>query len=429
MRFQPKMSAEGLRRGLGRLEVVALTLNTIVGAGIFAMPATLAASAGSASLPVLLAAFALVALMALACVEVASRFDTSGGPMQYAGAAFGRHVGFGVGWLMFVSRVASVGAIATVMLDYAAGLAPALGTPAVRGAAAVAFFALVAGINLRGVGSGALLSNLLTLAKGLPLVALAVAGVALAGWNDAPVTPPAGREALSKAFMLAFFACMGFEQATVVSGEVRDPRRDLAKGILAGVAIVGALYSALLFACFALVPDLAASKRPLAEAAAALVGPAGARFMMVAAVFSCAGGISASMLATPRVLFAMGVQGDLPAAVARVAPGSQVPAAAIAVTATIIAALTVSGTFVYLATLAVVARMIMYSSACLALIVLRRREGPAPLRVRGGPLWALLSVAACAVALATTTRVSLVTAGIALLAGFAVRTLARRRGA
>ncbi len=424
----PPASSAQLHRGLSRVDVLALTLNNVIGAGIFALPATVAAAAGGSTLVVLLAAFVLIALMALCTVEVASRFDVTGGPMRYAASAFGPRAGFVVGWLMFLSRLAAFGAIATIMLDYARGVWAPLGDPWARAALLSAFVAALAALNLRGVVQGARASHVLMLAKGVPLVGLALAGVWLAGWNALPEGESRELASLSDALLLAFFACMGFEQAAVVAGEVREPRRDLPVGILGGLAIVGVLYALLMLACFATVPDLASSKRPLADAAAALLGPAGAIAMSLTAVFSCAGGLSVSLLVSPRALFALAEQGDLPRALARIEPVHRTPAFAIVVTAVLVWALTVSGTFTYLATFSVIARMLMYASTCAALIPLRRRDGPAPVRIPFAPLWAVIALASCLLALASTTGAAVRDVSIAVALGLALRWLVRRAG-
>lgn len=408
------------------MDVVALTLNNIVGAGIFALPATLVAAAGSQSIAVLLVAFLLVALMALCTVEVASRYDVTGGPMYYASAAFGPRAGFVVGWLMYLSRLAAFGAIASIMLDYTAGVWPTLGGPMARAAAITAFIGTLAAFNVRGVVHGALVSNLLTVAKGLPLVLLALAGLWLSGWKAWPSAAPHGIDDLSRALLIAFFACMGFEQAAVVAGEVRNPQRDLPVGMLGGLAVVGVLYALLMFACFATVPDLAISTRPLAEAAATLVGPAGATAMSLTAALSCAGGLSASMMVTPRVLYALAEQGDLPGAFARVEPVRLTPAVAILTTSFLFWLLTISGTFVYLATFSVIARMLMYASTCMALIALRKRDGAAPIPIPFGPAWAVIAVLCCIVAFATTTGTAVRDVSIAVAVGWAGRIVVRR---
>lgn len=418
--------APALHRGLRRIDLVSLTVNTVVGAGVFAMPAQLAAGAGSWSLAVLLAAFVVVALIALCLVEVASRYDVTGGPPVYAAAAFGPAAGFAVGWMMGVSRILAFAAIASVMLDYAAALWPALAAPGPRATAATSFIALLALFNLRGVVHGARLGNLFTIVKLAPLVLLAGAGVWMAGWTALPAQPPAGAAGLSQALLLVLFACFGFELVAVLAGEARAPERDMPAGILGGIAIAGGLYMLLMLACFAALPDLAGSQRPLADVAEALAGPAGGAAIAVAAVLSCAGGLSASMLATPRMFYALAVGRDLPEAVARVHPRFRTPVPAILLVAATAWLLTVTGTFIYLVTTFVLARMLIYGATCLSLIALRRKAGAAPVTVSGGVAIAWLAFAGCVAIVATTHLAAVRDVAILLAAGFAIRAAVRR---
>jgi amino acid transporter len=414
-----------LFRGLTRRDIVALTLNNIVGAGIFSMPAVLVAGAGTWSVAVLLLAVALVAAMALCMVEVASRYDVTGGPMYYASAAFGPASGFVVGWLMYVSRLAAFGAIATIMLDYAAGLWPGLGTPLARAAAITVFVGAITGVNLRGVVHGAMTINVLTVIKGLPLVVLALAGMRFREWPSvSPVTLDSA--ALGDAALVAFFTCMGFEMAAVVAGEARDPRRDLPIGIVGGVLGAGALFVLLLLACLQTVPDLAQSSRPLADAAAALAGPIGATIVLLTGVTSCAGNLSGWMVASPRVLYALALQGDVPQGLATVHPVSRVPRSAILVSAFLVWLATVSGTFVYLATFSAIARLLTYASTCAALIALRRSAGPAPVPILLGPFVATIALLASLFALASTTGTAVRDVLIALAVGWMLRVMTRR---
>ena len=418
-------AATPLLRGLRRGDMVGLTLNNMIGAGVFTLPAALAAGAGSWGLAVLVVTVVLVSLMALCLVEVASRYDVTGGPMIYAASAFGPLAGFIVGWLMYLSRLAAFGAIAAIMLDYGAGLWPALGVTAVRTLVITVFIGALTAINLRGVIRGALASNVLMALKLLPLVLLAAAGVRLAGGTIGPSSAPPGLGGLGGAMLIAFFACMGFEQPAVVAGEARDPRRDLPAGILGGVAGVGVLYTLLLLVCVQTVPDLAHARRPLADAAAALVGPHGATVVSLAAVLSCAGSLSVWMIVSPRVLYALAGQGDVPHIFATVDPIRHTPGAAIATSALLAWILTVSGTFVYLATFSAMARLLMYASTCAALMALRRRDGPAPIPIVLGPLWAVLALACALVALGTTTGTELRDVSIAIGLGCAGRTAVR----
>ena len=406
--------------------MIALTVNSIVGAGVFAMPAGLAIGAGRYSLAVILVAFAVVGLLALSLAEVASRYDVTGGPQYYAQVTFGPLTGFTVGWLFTLSSFASTALIAQVMLDYSAALWPSLAAPWPRAVAITVFIIALAVINVRGVTHGAWLGNLLTIAKMLPLGLIALTGLWFAGWNDIPATEPQQPDGLSNALQLALFACVGFHVAAVVAGEMRDPRRDLPVSILGGLAIACLLYLLLMLACFGVLPDTAASALPLVDVAKTFVGPAGATLMAAAAVVSCAGGLAVQMLVGPRYIFALGEAGDLPRPIIVVHGAFRTPHVAIITYAALSWLLTITGTFKYLLAIFVITRMLAHGSTAAALIVLRRREGPAPVTVRGGAVIAVLAFLASAGIVLTTSWTAVRDVAIVLAVGLAIRAATRQ---
>jgi len=425
--FTAGTSGPTLVRDLRRTDLVALTVNNVIGAGVFTMPAALAAGAGRASLAVLLLTILLASMMALCLAEVASRFDRTGGPMVYASEAFCRNAGFVVGWLMYLSRLSAFGAIAVVMLDYGAGLWPVLASMSVRLAAVTLLIAALAATNLRGVSLGARMSSVFAVAKIIPLVLVAGAGLGMVRQLPPTLPPAAQLGDLGGAVLVAFFACMGFETVTVLSGEVRRPRRDLAAGLLGGMSVVAILYTLLMIACLRAVPDLAHASRPLAAAAAAALGAHGAAIVSMTAVLSCAGALTANMLTTPRALYALAEHGDLPSVLASVNAERRTPAVAIFVSAATIWLLTASGTFVYLATFSAMARLLMYGSTCAALIVLRRRDGPAPVVVPWGPALSVLSILVAVAAIVATAGAAIRDLTIAVALGWALRLVLRHR--
>ena len=407
--------------------MVALTVNSIVGAGVFALPAKLAIDAGNWSLAVILAAFVVMGLLALTLAEVASRYDVTGGPQYYAQVTFGPLTGFTVGWLFVLSSLASTALIAQVMLDYAAALWPALVAPWPRAVVITVFTVFLAVINIRGVTRGAWIGNLLTIAKMLPLGLIALAGLWFAGWNDIPATEPRQPDGLSGALQVAIFACVGFHVAAVVAGEMRDPRRDLPVSILGGLTIACLLYLLLMLACFGVLPDTAASALPLVDVAKAFLGEAGATLMAVAAVVSCAGGLTVQILVGPRYVYALGVARDLPRPIAAVHRAFRTPHVAIIAYAAIAWLLAITGTFKYLLAIFVISRVLAHGSTAAALIVLRRREGPAPVTVRGGAVIAVLALLACAGIVLTTSWTAARDVAIALAVGLAIRAATRYR--
>jgi amino acid transporter len=218
---------------------------------------------------------------------------------------------------------------------------------------------------------------------------------------------------------------MGFETGAVLAGEVHNPRRNLPAGILGGIGGVAVLYTLLIIACLRVVPDLAHASRPLADAAVVAFGPHGGTAVSMTAVLSCAGTLTVMMITTPRILYALAAHGDLPLVLASVDPDRHTPALAILVSALTLWLLTVSGTFVYLATFSAMARLLMYGSTCAALIVFRRRDGQAPIPVPWGPVLAVLSLAASMAAIVATTGTEVRDLTIAVAIGWAVRAAVR----
>ena len=421
-----RAGSPGLLRGLGRSDATLLTINSVIGAGVLALPAGLALDAGRWSLAVVLVAFIVIGFMALALAEVASRFEVTGGPQVYAQIAFGPLTGFTVGWLFTLSRFASFALIAQVMFDYAAVIWPVLEDAWMR-AAGITLYALVfAVVNVRGVKLAAWAGNVITIAKLLPLVPIALAGLWFAGWNNLPVAEPREPDGLANALQLALFACFGFDVASILAGEMRDPRRDLPISILAGLAFCCLLYILLVLACFGVLPDTAASKLPLTDLAQAFLGPMGATLMAVVAVVSCFGGNIVQLLVTPRNIYALAEAGDLPRKFLAVHPVYRTPHVAIIVNTLLAWLLAVTGTFKYLLAIFVIARMLSHGSTAAALIALRRRDGPAPLAIPGGTIIAVLALASCVAIVTTASLQAVRDVAIVLLVGFAIRALVRR---
>ena len=123
---------EGLLRGIGRASLVALFINSVIGAGIFGLPGRVHELLGPHALLAYLACAALVLLIVLCFAEVGGRFDRTGGPYRYAHATFGPVVGFQVGWLVWLTRVSAFAALCNLLLEYGAHFWPAATSPTWR---------------------------------------------------------------------------------------------------------------------------------------------------------------------------------------------------------------------------------------------------------------------------------------------------------
>ncbi|MCR4294958.1 MAG: APC family permease [Elusimicrobia bacterium] len=313
------------RRLLTRFDLVCLGVNAVVGSSIFLFPGRLAGHLGSAA-PL---AFALTALLlapvALCFAEAASEHDGPGGPALYAHSEFGPNWGFAIGWLCWVTMVVAWAAVANGIASY---LPWATGRPEIGKTIACLAIGGFGALNWRGVRLGAWTTDFFTVAKLIPIGLIALAGLhALPAWR--PEAPPEGWRPLGAACFLAYFAFQGFETVPVPAGEARDPKRDGPFAVLAALGGSAVLYVLVQVAALSLVPALAASERPLADAAAALMGPWGGTFVMAGAVISMTGFVAGSALGGPRYLVALAEEGHLPKRLAAPHPRFGTPSASI----------------------------------------------------------------------------------------------------
>jgi amino acid transporter len=412
------------RRPLTRLDLCAIGVNAIVGSSIFLFPGKLAALLGPASI----AAFALTALalspVALCFAEASSTRDRAGGPSLYAQEAFGPTAGFSIGWLCWITEVVSWAAVASGLAVYASPFWPSLQGPGAVKAMAALSIAVLAGVNLLGAKPGARVSTTLTVAKLMPLFAIALAGLPfLLRTSGATLRPfaPHGWSALPRACFLAYFAFQGFEVVPVPAGEARDPGRDAPFAVLTALALAAILYALVQASALVSVPGLAGSARPLADAGRALFGPIGETLVASGALVSMFGFTAGCALGGPRYLVALGEEGHLPKVFARGGARTGAPYAAILVTASaaLIASLLLD--FDRLIDFGNVVIGAQSLSTCAAVIADRRRGRAAAFRAPGGLLIPLAGMAATLWLGAQGGWGQLAAAGACLAAGLALR--------
>ncbi|MCP4660960.1 MAG: amino acid permease [bacterium] len=416
-----------LQRVVSRWQIVGLALNDVVGSGVYLLPAAAAAALGPASLGAVLLAGLVVLLLVLCFAEAASYFDQPGSAYLYARRAFGPLVGFEVGWMTWLTRVASVASLS-------AGFAQALGYlwPAARAgggrslAIALPLLALTA-LNLVGVRSGVRTAMFLVLAKLLPLGVFVLAGSFVVSWPRLLGQEAHSDGSLGQGALLLLFAYAGFENTPAPAGEYKNPRRDVPFALLVHVGIVTFLYVTVQWIALGTVPDLGASETPLADSARGFLGPWGGWLLTLGAVVSILGTNSNSVLAGPRYLFALARDGFGPRFLAAVHPRFRTPAVAILVQTAIALPLALTGSFVGLATLSVVARLATYLGTAAAVPVLRRKLAATPetLRLPGGPV---IPITACLVGLgvmASATWEDLIAGAVAAMLGLIVYLLRR----
>lgn len=363
----------GLRRDIGFTGSAFLSFNGIVGAGIFALPATLHLQFGAFS-PWLFPIFGLlVLLVALPFARLAALFPTSGGPAAYA-AAFGPFAAFQAGWLYYVARLTALAANANVFALYAAALWPPLGTAAGRAATILLLVGAITAVNILGVRRAIRALDALTLLKALPLIGLAIWGLVAAAALPAPGPPPP-LSAVEGAALLILYAFIGFENSVVPAGETRDPGRTIPRALILTIAATAAVYFVIQLAYVAAMPPGAEPAAPLAALAETLIGPAGALILSAAALASVAGNVTGSLTSTSRVTFALARGGLLPRWFGAVSARYATPANSVLFMGLAGAALALSGSFVWLAIVSTLARLIVYAGSIAALPAARRGRG------------------------------------------------------
>lgn len=382
-----------------------------IGAGILRTPGLVAAQLPSAEL--VLAAWlagGIYALLGAVCLaELAAALPRAGGWYVYAERAFGKRVGFLVGWTDWLAHCIGLAWVATTVGEYGQALLPAAipQEPYVARILALLAIGLFSLIQLRGLRAGSASQELLSLAKAVAFLAL-VAACFLLPIQTAPaieLPPPApiaiaNWRSLSLAVVLALQAVIttydGWASPVYFAEEFSEPGRDLPRSLLGGVLAVLVLYLLINLALLHVLPiaQLASSSLPAAAAARALAGPLGGLLITALALVSLLGLINTVVMAAPRILFGLSRDGLLPSFVAQV-NGGGTPSAALLLTSAAAAALVLAGSFERLLTMGAVLYVSLPLAGIASLVTLRQREPelPRPFLAWGYPLSPLLITA------------------------------------
>jgi basic amino acid/polyamine antiporter, APA family len=399
-------------RALGLLDVTCLGVNAVIGSSVFLFPGQLAALVGPASPLAFGLTAAMLASVAICFARASARFEQAGGAYLYARERFGPSVGFSIGWLSWISQVFSWAAVANAVAVYLGYFDPSWSSPAAVKAVALGAILFFGALNYRGVKMGARASNFFTAAKLIPLglfILLGLPKAVAAGLPPDSSLP--GSNPMGRACFLAYFAFQGFENAPVPAGEVDNPKRNVPLAILLSLALAAAVYMLVQYVAVAVHPGLAASERPLADAAAILLGPWGAGLMVAGAVVSTLGYNSGTALVTPRYLACLAQEGELPRILGAEHPVYKTPAAAVALTTALAAAAAAALDFNKLVDFSNVVICAQYLATCAAVLSWDKKRWLAPvlgmaatcwLGAQGG--WAQLGYTALALAVGLITR-------------------------
>ncbi len=373
MKQTPTGPESHLKREIGRIGVATIAMNGVIGSGIFALPAVAIAQAGAFSPWLFLLCGILILTVALTLARNASFFETTGGPIVYTTAAFGRFVGFQTGLLIYVSRVAAIAASANLLVSYAVPLWSPLASGTPRTIAVVSYILLATVLNAVGVRAGMTVLYLISILKLLPLLLLILVGVPEIEWATIADAKIATSETVGSTMLVLMYAFIGFEFSLINAGETRDARSAIPRTLVKTVLAVAIAYALIQLVAVSIGPDLGNSETPLVELAQRLMGPTGALLLSVGVVFSIGGGSLTSLLTAPRLTYALSRDGTLPGWFGAVNERTHVPVNSILFCGALSIALAVSQQFIWLATLSTIIRLLTYALCIAALPVIERK--------------------------------------------------------
>lgn len=421
---------EPLPRNLTAWGIWLLVVNGMIGAGIFGLPGEAARLTGVFS-PLVFVFCAVLILPILLCfAELASYFRGTGGSIRYTGEAFGQLVGFETGWLFYIARLVSFAANSNLLVDSISYFWAPANQGGVRLALLFLILASLTWVNV--IGSVQTMRSLavLTVMKFIPLVALVVFGLVHVSPDTLPVmdTPLPSAGDFGAAALLLIYAYVGFESAVVPAGEAKNPARDMPRGLILGLAVVTLLYILIQTVSVAVHPGVAGSESPLLDVADALLGPAGAVLLMAGVLVSVGGNLVGSMFSSPRLTYILSRNGSLPGWFGYVHPRYETPSHSIIFYGVAIFLLAAFGSFVWLAAMTVLVRLVMYVLSIAAIPKLRRvyRNDPGVFVLPWGYTVPVLAVLASAFLVSHVSLESVVVTGAFVLAGSGLYWIARR---
>ena len=361
-----------LSRNIRKWDLVLLMINGIIGAGIFGLPSKIFNLSGTYSILALFVCAFVVFIIILNFAEVSSRFKKTGGPYLYTLTAFGSFPAFLMGWLMFISRIVTYAALLNLLITYLSFFSTLFNSSVFRTVAMLFITIILTIINYIGVRSSTTVNNVLTLGKLIPLALFILVGIfyinpALFKFNQTPDFP-----SFSSSVLLLIFAFTGFEAIIVNTGEIKNPGKLLPFALITAILLVAIFYIMIQLVSIGTFPDLLNSEKPLADAAHGFMGQAGTLLIVAGAIISIAGTLNAVMLIGSRIPFALSEEGQLPVYFSFTHSRFFTPTRSLIFFSLIAVLVSITGSFIYTATLSAITKILILLVVCLSLIRLRK---------------------------------------------------------
>jgi APA family basic amino acid/polyamine antiporter len=399
------MSQPQLARRLGLFDATMIVMGGIIGSGIFMNPALVAREVHTPFL--VLGAWLLGGLFALAAgfiwAELASVRPDVGGQYAYLREAFHPLIAFIYGWVLLL--VIQTGGMAAVAVTFSRYFVDFTNLPVRHAHMAAIVLVLLTIVNCLGVRAGGTLQSILMVLKIVALLGLVACGLLLGNSTASPggmLDRPASLDLLTAfgvALVPVIFSYGGWQTATFVAGEIKEPRKNLPRGLILGVIGVVVLYIAanVVYLRVLGVSGLAASSAPASDAMRSVLGDFGARAIATAIAISTIGFLSQSMLTAPRVYFAMANDGLFFKSVGTVHPRTRAPVVAIALQGLLAIVVALLGSYESITRYVVSVDVIFFGLTACCVFMFRRRisEGEGRTRVPGHPITTIVFIAVC----------------------------------
>lgn len=395
-----------------------IVMGGIIGSGIFINPSVVAKQVHTPAL--ILGAWAVGGLIALAgafvYAELAAVRTEVGGQYAYLREAFHPSVAFIYGWtLLLVTQTGGMAAVAITFAKYFLEITRLPASDVNAALVATLALALLTIINCLGVRAGSTVQNVLMLLKIGAIAALVLCGLLFVDAPPASLPADEGSQAAAAGLLTAFgaalipvmFAYGGWQTASFISGELREPQKHLPRGLLLGVFGVILVYLAVNFVCIQAlgVAGLANTETPASAVMRLALGERGAQFIAVGIAISTLGFLSQGILTAPRVYFAMAEDGLFFKSVAKLS-GRRVPVIAIALQGLVAIIIALSGRYGQILNYVVSVDFIFFglTAVCVFVFRARRQNGATKqsYRIPGHPLTTIFFVAACWIVVAST---------------------------
>lgn len=386
-----------LKREISKWDLVLLLINSTIGAGIFGLPSQIYGLAGIYSIPALIFCAIIVFILVLNFAEVASRFNKTGGPYLYILEAFGKIPAFIIGWLILITRVSTYAALINLMVTYLGYFSPVIQEPVYRFSVILGITFLFTWVNYLGIRNSTNLTNILSVAKILPLLIFVIAGMFFINMDFIDTTDPIPNlNDFTSSVLILIFAFTGFEAVLVNTGEIKEPRKNIPFALILSLSFVAIFYCLIQFVSIGTLPGLETSDKPITDAARIFMGPAGAVLITLGAVVSIGGTLNAVMLIGSRVPYALSEEKQFPKFFSYLHPTNKTPVYSLLIFTAVSIFASLSGSFIYAVSISVISKVLIFLLVCAAMIKLRKtsKDSTDYFKLRYGKISAILGILA-----------------------------------